>query len=128
MIFVYTSVWISYFRGRDRRLVAEFVRLLESDQVVIAAPVRAEVFSGAAKRELFLLKRVFSALPLFYPTESHWKLTEEWALLAAAKGERFGVLDLLIGALARDHGSRIWSLYGDFVRLEKLKLVSLYRA
>jgi len=45
---------------------------------------------------------------------------------AAERGERFGLADLLIAAMANDLGALVWTLDKDFDRLEELKLVRLF--
>ena len=47
MTFVDTSVWINYFKGKDRILVQKLDFLLDEDQVALAVPVWMELLSGA---------------------------------------------------------------------------------
>jgi predicted nucleic acid-binding protein len=51
---------------------------------------------------------------------------DDWAALGRDRGERFGVGDLLIAALARESGALVWSLDVDFVRMERLTFIDLY--
>ena len=53
-------------------------------------------------------------------------MIERWVTEAADKGQRFGVGDLLIAALAAERNALVWSLDADFERLARLKLVQLY--
>jgi len=69
-----------------------------------------------------------SALPVLYPTDETWSTIDRWVELASEAGQRFGVGDLLIGALAVETGSLVWSLDADFARLERLMLVQTYNA
>lgn len=127
MIFVDTSVWVEFFRGGRARLAAELVRLLDDDQVALAPMVRLELLVGASTRTLTTLRRVLSALPVLYPSRDTWRLLESWVDKAVRAGQRFGAADLLVGALAAEHGARVWSLDADFARMASLKLLKLHR-
>lgn len=102
------------------------VQLLDADEVVLAAPVRVELLSGASSRDRGRLRRGLSALPVAYPTDGTWNLIDTWVDRAGQAGQRFGLGDLLIGALAAELGALIWSLDADFARLERLGLVARY--
>lgn len=128
MIIVDTSVWVSVLRSRRGREAAIFDALVDTDYVLLAAPVRTELLGGARSAARAQLKRALTALPVVYPTDDTWRLMDQWSSLAADRGCHFGVGDLLIAALANESGALVWSLDSDFARMEKLRLVSLYRA
>jgi len=125
MVFVDTSVWIAFFRGGDAALTRRLRALLDEDRVALAAPVWIELLSGAGRKDGPLLKSVLSALPRFYPTRNTWKTLEAWTSKAGRKGQRFGAMDLLVAAIARENEGKVWTLDSDFDRLAGLKLVSL---
>jgi predicted nucleic acid-binding protein len=127
VVLIDTSVWVSFFRGSDRHLADHLTRLLDEDEAGLPAPARIEILSGASRRDRVLLKEVFLALPVFYPERATWKRMEGWTETAARSGFRFGLGNLLIGAIAADHGAEIWSLDSDFEHLARLRLVPLFR-
>jgi predicted nucleic acid-binding protein len=53
-------------------------------------------------------------------------LIDGWVDVAGASGQRFGFGDLLIGALARETGSLVWSLDSDFEPMSRLGFVDFY--
>ena len=127
MIAVDTSVWVSALRGRpDDKTAPTLTALLDGDEVVLPLPVRIELLAGAALSDRDRLKRSLSALPVVIPTEHTWALVQDWTESAANAGFRFGLTDLLIGALASELGALVWSLDADFERLAALELVRLY--
>lgn len=128
MIVVDTSVWIAYFRGADRALVAHLDELLDADLIELTAPGRLELLAGASRAEAALLGNLFAVLPTHLPTGSTWARAEEWILQSAGKGQRFGAVDLIIAVLATEHSAVLWSLDGDFARMEKLGFIRLHRA
>ena len=128
MIFVDTSVWIDFFRGRRSARVGALVDLLDGDLVGLAVPVYLELLSGASTGDFNQLKRLLSALPIYYPTEDTWSILERWIRTAVETGQRFGFGDLLIGAIAAEADGRIWSFDRDFLRMEKLGFVQCYSA
>jgi predicted nucleic acid-binding protein len=126
VIVVDTSVWVAALRdgsGREARVLAD---LLDADEVTLPLPVRIEILAGASKRDLPVLRRTLSALPVVDPGEETWALIDRWIDRAAPKGQRFGFGDLLIGALATELGALVWSLDADFARMSRAGLVSLY--
>jgi predicted nucleic acid-binding protein len=125
-VVVDTSVWIQYLRGRDPTVKETMHRLLDEDLVTMAAPVRIELLSGVRSAGAGKLTRMLDAIPTFVPDRGTWTTMETWALRTASRGDRFGLGDLLIGALASEHSCAIWSMDTDFGRMAKLGLVELF--
>ena len=128
MIVVDTSVWVAAMRNATTAHATTLHRLLDADEVALPVPVRTELLSGASSADRPRLKRALSALPLLYPTDDTWATIDRWVEVAGKSGQRFGVGDLLIGALASELGALVWSLDADFDRMERLALVQVFRA
>jgi predicted nucleic acid-binding protein len=124
VIVVDTSVWIDFFRGRSP-VSEKLSLLLDRDEVALPVPVRIEILSGARRAERARLRRVLSALPVLYPSEASWRRMEDWVAAGAAAGQRLGVGDLLVAALAVEHGCMLWSLDRDFARMARLGMVTI---
>ena len=121
-----TSVWIEAFRDADSLDASELSALLDDSQVALAVPVRVEILSGASRRDRTRLRRVLSALPLYLPDADLWSRIDGWVDHAVDAGERFGVADLLIAAIATGRGAKIWSNDTDFKRMARLGFVELH--
>ncbi len=126
MIVVDTSVWVSVLRSAASPEAPVMARLLDADEIGLAAPVRVELMSGVSLRDRAALTRALSALPVLYPTDDTWRLLDSWTEKTTKAGQHFGFGDLLVGALAAEAGALVWSLDTDFGRMEKLKLVQRY--
>ena len=126
MIVVDTSVWVAALRQSATPDAKCLQRLLDADEVALPVPVRTELLSGASRKDRPRLKRALSALPILYPTDATWATIDRWVETAGEAGERFGVGDLLIGAVAAEIGALVWSLDADFERMAKLKLIERY--
>jgi predicted nucleic acid-binding protein len=99
--------------------------LLDRDEVALPISVKVEILSAARKAEVQRLERVLSALPILCPTVGLWKCLEQWVTAGAAAGQRFGVGDLLVAALAVENDCQLWSFDGDFTRMARLRMVTL---
>lgn len=126
MILVDTSVWVDFFRGTNPQVANKVHQILDEDQVAMAIPIRIECLSGADRKQKMSLQRVFEALPIFYPAMATWNRMEEWIVEGRGKGEQFGAMDLLIASLAKEHDCSLWSLDGDFKRMESLGWIKTY--
>jgi predicted nucleic acid-binding protein len=126
VIVVDTSVWVSALRSPSSPETVFLVQLLDADEVGLAIPVRAELLSGASVADRARLRRTLSALPVLYPTDETWTLIDSWIDIAARKGQRFALGDLLIGAMAAEQGALVWSLDADFARMAAVGLVGRY--
>ena len=122
-----TSVWVDYLRRGDPGVVGRVQQLLDQDDVGLPLPVRVEILSGASRADLPRLRRVLSALPALAPSGPTWERIDRWVERAVSAGERFGVGDLLIAAIAADHDAPVWSRDDDFARMAHLGFVQIYR-
>jgi predicted nucleic acid-binding protein len=127
MILVDTSVWVAAFRSARGAEGLHLQALLDADDVALAAPVRIEILSGVSRADRPRLRRSLSALPLFFPSDATWQRLDDWVERAGEAGDRFGVADLLIGAIAAEQKQPIWSLDGDFARMARLRFLDVYR-
>jgi len=126
VIVVDTSVWIRALRAGASDEADTLRALLDSDEACLAVPVRIELLTGASRIDRPRLRRLLSALPVLYPSDDTWRVIDGWVDVAGASGQRFGFGDLLIGALAREAGSLVWSLDSEFERMSRLGFVGLY--
>jgi predicted nucleic acid-binding protein len=127
VIVVDTSVWVASLRRAAASETDALRAMLDADEVALAAPVRVELLSGASNADRPVLRRALSALPVIYPSDDTWALIDGWIDRAGRRGERFGLGDLLIGALAKEIGALVWSLDSDFERMESLGLIDRYQ-
>ena len=108
MIFVDSSVWISAFRDGQSPEARGLTRLLDSDEVALSIPVFLEILTsrGLGRENRYHLRRVLSALPVFYPSVETWARIGKWIDRAAHRGDQFGVRDLLVASDSIDRASR----------------------
>ena len=123
MIVVDTSVWISALRRPAGQHGETLSSLLTADEVALPVPVRVELLSGAGRREQPRLRKALTGLPVLAITDDTWAMVDRWI---GEVGEAFSVPDLLIAAVAREIGALVWSLDGDFARMEHAGLIQLY--
>lgn len=124
-IIVDTSVFISYFR-KSLPQRKQFEDLLDSAYIILTSPVQVELLSGCSKKNIEFLSEIILSLETYYPTTEDWRKVARWSKSLSMKGDRFGLADLLIVAIADSQKSPVWSLDSDFKRLSKHCSVKLF--
>ena len=124
MIAVDTSVWVAARREPD--VFDTLHALIDADEVALPLPVRLELWAGTAKKDRAAFQRAFGALVQIVPTEDTWTPVGGWIERAADAGQHFTITDLVIAALAHEIDALVWSIDGDFERMEALGIVRLY--
>jgi predicted nucleic acid-binding protein len=127
VIVVDTSVWIAALRGPGGTEAGILRGLLDADEVALPVPVRSELLMGVSGATRKQLGERLEALTVLYPTDETWRTLDAWTERASRSGHTFSLVDLTVGILASAVGALVWSLDKDFERMEKLKLLHLYR-
>ena len=127
MILADTSVRVAALRSSRAAEANQLRSLLDRDEICLAVIVRLEILLGAGRRDRARLARLLSSLPVFYPTDRTWTTIESWIEKRGSVGQRFGITNLVIAAIAAERGAAVWSLDADFARLQRLGLVRLHR-
>lgn len=122
-ITVDTSVWIEYFRNTDPH---PLTALIESDRVLMPIPSYVELLTGMRADRSQKITRLIKYVPMGPAVELVWNQAATWAEEGARTGERFGVADLLIAAIANNEQLPLWSLDQDFARMEGLGWITRY--
>jgi predicted nucleic acid-binding protein len=121
-----TSVWVEAQRRPDGATAETLRALIDSDDLLLALPVRLELLAGLPRAHRGAFMRALTALPIVIPTEDTWRVVEGWIAPAADRGHRFAVTDLLVAALAHEVDALVWSLDSDFEQMEELGLAKRY--
>jgi predicted nucleic acid-binding protein len=123
MVIADTSVWIPFFNRPDSHEKAALDLLIDADDVMLVGVVLAELLQGCrTPSERVTLSDALSALPYREVTTSTWMHTGDLSAQLLRKGITLPLSDLLIAALAIEHGCRVYSLDTHFTRIPGLSL------
>lgn len=123
MVIVDTSIWLQFLRGRDPVVKAEMDRLRASGDMAMAGVVMAELLQGASSQQEFdLLSEGLGTLPFLIEAKDTWIRVGRLSFQLRRTGTPVSLADLLIAALAEEHGCSIYTLDEHFQRIPGLKL------
>ncbi|MBI4216080.1 MAG: PIN domain-containing protein [Chloroflexi bacterium] len=110
MVLIDTSVWIQAFRYDDSAERREVDSLLARREAVLAGAVLAEVLQGARNQQEFQrLRDRLTALPYLEETQETWVRAGRLSYQLRGRGVTVGLVDLLIAALAAEHGCAVYT-------------------
>jgi predicted nucleic acid-binding protein len=128
VICVDTSVWIEAEREPAGKTAHQLRAMVEDALVALAAPVRLELLAGVSRAEAARFATLAHALTTLVPAPETWLRAERLLVEAGQRGQRFGPVDVLVAAIAKEHALKVWSLDADFARMERLGFVELHDA
>lgn len=123
-----TSVWIRADRKGHDALKARLTELLVAGSVWICQPIRAELLIGVKTPERWgILDEQLSSLEQAPLTDQIWERAARLGQQLARKGQGVPLTDLVIAATALHYGIPLWSVDGDFQRIQTIVPLNLDR-
>ena len=120
-VLVDTSAWVEFFRGTSKAADA-VAKLIENEQASICGVIAYELIQGArSDDEALHLSGVLLALHYIEMTSDLWIKAGHLSAGLRRKGITLPMSDLLIGAIAIEHGIEILTLDEHFANIPGLK-------
>ena len=127
MILIDTSVWISFFRGKDIQLTTQLTELLLQDRAFLTGIVLVEVLQGAFdEKECKKIISLFEPLKIVQPNPDTWLKAGLLSHQLRKKGLTVSTTDILIATIAIENGLHLFSLDKDFQRISLKTNLKLY--
>mgnify|MGYP001585012382 CR=1 FL=1 len=124
-----TSIWIEYFRNKNRAVVERVDRLLETDRIVTLELVEAELYRGArSEKEIRFLEEYFARLPVLETPIHFWREVGRFCYKLARKGFLPHLADACIALAALENRVTLFSADKDFRRIAALSDLKLFEA
>ncbi|MBI2164974.1 MAG: PIN domain-containing protein [Chloroflexi bacterium] len=118
-----TSVWLEFLKAGKASVRAEMNLLRSRGEVAMVGVVMAELLQGAqSQQELEQLTDWLTALPYLAETEETWARAGNLSFQLRRRGAAGSLLDLLIAALAIEHGCEVYTADEHFRRIPGVKL------
>jgi predicted nucleic acid-binding protein len=120
-ILIDTSAWVDFFRGTSKTADA-VAGLIEKGQASICGVISHELIQGAkSEDEALHLSGLLSALHYIEMTPDLWIRAGNISSRLRRKGTTLPMSDLLIGAIALEHGLEVLTLDEHFASIPGLK-------
>jgi predicted nucleic acid-binding protein len=127
LILVDSSVWIDFFSSSPGRAGGELRRMIaDAEPFALTGVVVTEILQGLT-RDTSRIARYLSHWDLLEP--AGFRTYREAAAifrLARPKGVSLTTVDVLIAAIALEHGATVFTLDKDFSRIARLTNLPLY--
>ena len=133
MIVVDTTVWSKAYRRKkitdeDCKTIEKFRDILDTEEEILIGPVRQELLSGIAKKDVFydLLIKLNGFNNYEVQVADH-DLAAEYFNLCLSHGIQGSQTDYLICAVAFRYGAEIFTEDKDFIKYKKYLPIKLYK-
>ncbi len=127
MILVDSSVWIDFLSSSPSSAAAELRRMIaDAEPFALTGVVVTEILQGL-KRDVSRLEHYLSQWEMLEPKGfSTYRKAADIFRAAGAKGVSVTTTDVLIAAIAIEHGATLFTLDQDFTRIAGTVHLPLY--
>lgn len=127
-VLVDTSVWISFFRGKDSELIERIASLLKSGRAVYTGIIALELINGAkGHKELQTLYDAFDAMQCITVNETSYLHAGRLGYELARKGHTLSTVDLLIAQAAIENRLSLMTYDEHFGVIAKHSTLTLFK-
>ena len=127
MVLVDTSIWIVFFRSGKSADASKLDMLLEEGSACICGLVEAELLPGLKRVDRQKVQDLFRGLPRVDTPERTWNIVSDIQVKALSKGiGPFSIPDLIIAAVAVDHGLQVFTRDRHFKNIAKVMNLALW--
>lgn len=125
-ILIDTSVWIDYFRGRDKHLCERVDDILSFSEIFVPKVVIAELIQGAvSEREITVIGEFIEAFNVIDQKKDTWSKAGRLSFSMKRKGISVNLIDCYIAELANENSCMIFSLDTHFKDIKKFLRLEL---
>ena len=115
MVIADTSAWIAFQTKPDSKFGRAFDALLAGDEIVMVGPVLAELLQGArSEGDFSFFAERLGALAFLEADKDTWIKAGELNFQLRARGRVISMADLIVSALAIQHGIPIYTSARDY--------------
>lgn len=125
-VLIDTSVWIDYFRERDKLLCEKVDEVLSLSEVFVPKVVIAELIQGAvSEKEIAVIEEFIEAFHIMDQNDDTWLKAGRLSFSMKRKGITVNLVDCYIAVLAHDNNCHIFSLDAHFKDIKKFLRLEL---
>ena len=126
-VLIDTSVWITFFRGKDKKVIDEVSSLLQKGRAVIAGIVLMELLQGALnEKELDNISTLLDPVERIDPSARQWEEAGRLSYRLRKKGATTATVDTLLAMLAIENDCSLFTEDRHFEIIEKQSDLRLY--
>lgn len=128
-VLIDTSVWIEYFRGKNRSLILQVNDLIAQRRIRNLSIITAELIRGCLhSRELDAVKDRMDLIPHYAMEDACWQKVGLFSYQLARRGVSVGMVDASIAYFSIREKAYLLSLDKDFRKIAEHSNLSLFKA
>ena len=123
MVVADTTIWIEFFNRPESKEKRAIDLLIDDADLALVGPVLSELLQGCRTAgEVNAIIDHLSALPFLEMSFSAWQRAGELSSSLRRKGTTIPLMDLIIGALAIEHDTEVFTTDPHFAKIPGVKL------